>query len=168
MGFVPGDTIYKIGLLREFSLSQFTFQNFQQYQDIEKEVGRNKRYYNQSYEGYFINDNGFLNFQEMIETVDRIIANGATSINKVLDENRNRTRNKDINHPESRSYLHIKRVLFNLTSDDDNSLDSDFYDHQLLIDEEDYVYSLDDYSQDEVNLISEGVVFEGELEDDLF
>ncbi|MDJ0716920.1 MAG: hypothetical protein QNJ54_22340 [Prochloraceae cyanobacterium] len=168
LGFVPGDTIYKIGLLREFSLSQLTFLNLNQYQQIEKEVARNKRYYNQSYEGYFINNDGTLNFQDMIETIDRIIASGATSINKVLDKDRHRTRNKDINHPESRSYLHIKRDLFNLSSNDDNSLDSDFIDHQLLIDENDLVYCFEEYTQDEVNLISEGVVFEGELEDDLF
>ncbi|MFM2315194.1 MAG: hypothetical protein RLZZ04_4470 [Cyanobacteriota bacterium] len=62
-GFVCGDTIEKIGILREFSISQFTYQTIEQYLAIEKEVQRNKRRYNQSYEGYFINPDGTLDYQ---------------------------------------------------------------------------------------------------------
>ena len=107
-GFVCGDTIEKTGILREFSISQFTYQTIEQYLAIEKEVERNKRRYNQSYEGYFINDNGTLDYELMIKTIDQIIANGALSINKELDNDRNRARDIDISHPETKVYEAVK------------------------------------------------------------
>ena len=117
-GFVCGDTIEKVGLLREFSISQFTYQTIEQYLAIEKEVTRNKRRYNQSYEGYFINDDTTLNYQEMICTIDEIIATGALSINKVLDKSRNRVRDIDITHPESQIYQAVKQQANDGVSDE--------------------------------------------------
>ena len=37
-GYVCGDTIEKVGLLREFSISQFTYQTIEQFNAIKKEV----------------------------------------------------------------------------------------------------------------------------------
>jgi hypothetical protein len=107
-GYVCGDTIEKTGILREFSLSQFTYQTIAQYLAIEKEVQRNKRRYNQSYEGYFINDDGTLDYQLMITEIDTAIANGVLSINKYLDKSRHRTRDIDIKHPEINVYQAVK------------------------------------------------------------
>ena len=107
-GYVCGDTIEKTGILREFSLSQFTYQTIEQYLAIEKEVSRNKRRYNQSYEGYFINPDGTLDYQSMIREIDSAIASGTLSINKVLDKSRHRTRDIDIEHPETQVYHAVK------------------------------------------------------------
>ncbi len=107
-GFVCGDNIEKVGLLREFSLSQFTYQTIDQYLAIEKEVLSNKRRYNQSYEGYFLNDDATLDYQLMIETIDSIIANDALSINNELDKNRNRVRDLNVEHSESQVYQAVK------------------------------------------------------------
>ena len=107
-GQVCGDTIEKVGLLREFSLSQFTYQTIEQYLAIEKEVQRNKRRYNQSYEGYFLNDDATLNYQSMINTIDEIISTGANSINDVLDKYDNRARDIHIEHAESQIYQAVK------------------------------------------------------------
>ena len=107
-GYVCGDTIEKTGILREFSLSQFTYQTIEQYLAIEKEVQRNKRRYNQSYEGYFTNDDGTLDYQEMILEIDGAIASGALSINKYLDQSRHRTRDIVIEHPEASVYQAVK------------------------------------------------------------
>ena len=107
-GYVCGDTIEKTGILREFSISQFTYQTIEQYLAIEKEVQRNKRRYNQSYEGYFINDDGTLNYQLMIKTIDEIISTGALSINEVLDKYDHRARDINIEHPESLVYEVVK------------------------------------------------------------
>jgi hypothetical protein len=107
-GFVCGDSIEKTGILREFSISQFTYQTIEQYLAIEKEVQRNKRRYNQSYEGYFINQDGTLNYELMIKTIDQILATGALSINKVLDSDRHRTRDLDISHAETQVYEAVK------------------------------------------------------------
>ena len=107
-GFVCGDTIEKVGLLREFSLSQFTYQTIEQYLAIEKEVQRNKRRYNQSYEGYFLNPDGTLDYQKMIETIDSIITNGAFSVNQELDKDYNRARDYQMSHAESQIYQAVK------------------------------------------------------------
>lgn len=107
-GYLCGDTIEKTGILREFSLSQFTYQTIEQYVAIEKEVQRNKRRYNQSYEGYFINSDGTLDYQSMITEIDKAIANGVLSINKYLDKSRNRARDIDIEHPETHVYQAVK------------------------------------------------------------
>jgi hypothetical protein len=107
-GFVCGDTIEKSGILREFSISQFTYQTIEQYLAIEKEVQRNKRRYNQSYEGYFINQDGTLDYQLMIRVIDKIVATGALSINQELDNDRNRARDIKISHPETKVYEAVK------------------------------------------------------------
>ena len=128
-GYVCGDTIEKTGILREFSLSQFTYQTIEQYLAIEKEVQRNKRRYNQSYEGYFINDDGTLNYQSMILEIDLAIASGALSINKYLDKDRNRARDIHIEHPETNVYQAVKlqanagvTVEIDSQSDDDEAM----------------------------------------------
>ena len=108
-GYMCGDTIEKVGLLREFSISQFTYHDREQYQAIEREVGRNKRRYNQSYEGYFLNDDGTLNYQLMIVTIDKIIASGEHYINRVLDKSKHRGRDLSINHPEAEVYQLVKQ-----------------------------------------------------------
>ena len=84
VGRMPGDSIQKMGLLREFSLSQFTFQTVEQFKNLKREVESNKRKFNQSYEGYFTNDDGTLNFETMIKQVDLHIRNGENSLNKIF------------------------------------------------------------------------------------
>ena len=126
----------KILTRRLFSISQFTFQTMDQYIAIEKELNSNKRRYEQSYEGYFINQDGTLNFQEMIETLDAIISSGEVSINSMLDQSRHRHRVKEIvKHPEKDVYLHLKKNLFNLQIDEEDLKRS------ILIDEANQVQS---------------------------
>lgn len=128
-GYFCGDTIEKTGLLREFSISQFTYHTKEQYQAIEKEVQRNKRRYNQSYEGYFLNEDRTLNYQLMIETIDKIIASGAHSINDVLDKDDHRSRDLSINHPQAKVYQLVKQQANNESNVDtdppQSSLDLD-------------------------------------------
>ena len=120
-GYLGGDTIEKIGLLREFSISQFTYQTIEQYQAIVREVERNKRRYNQSYEGYFLNDDGTLDYELMIKTIDSIIASGSLSINKELDKDRHRIRDIDISHPENKVY-EIAKQQANKRANLDNTI----------------------------------------------
>ena len=124
-GYVCGDTIEKVGLLREFSISQFTYQTIEQYIAIEKEVQRNKRRYNQGYEGFFINDNGTLDYELMINTIDSIIASGCLSINKELDKNCNRIRDINIEHQESKVYEIIKQQANHSSNVDTSVVESD-------------------------------------------
>ncbi len=69
---------------------------------------RNKRRYNQSYEGYFINSDGTLDYELMIKTIDKIVASGNLSINRELDHDRNRARDVEISHPETQVYKAVK------------------------------------------------------------
>lgn len=142
MGIVAGDNIKRYGLLRELSLSQFTFNSIKQHEAIEREYSTLKRKYNQSYEMYFTDNEGKLNFQLMIDTIDEIIRKGGMSIKSYLDKNK--TRNNDSYHPENKVYeaLNAKVIIdeyedtgeFNLerlfeddnldsTNSNDNSLD---------------------------------------------
>ena len=132
-----------------------------QYIPIEKELNRNKRRYEQSYEGYFINQDGTLNFQEMIETLDAIISSGEVSINSMLDQSRHRHRVKEIvKHPEKDVYLHLKKNLFNLQIDEEDLKRS------ILIDETDRVHVIQEMTQEEINAIYDSVDFDGIIEDD--
>lgn len=135
-GYVCGDTIEKTGLLREFSISQFTYHNREQYQAIEREVGRNKRRYNQSYEGYFLNEDDTLNYQQMIETIDKIIASGAHSINNVLDKSEHRGRDLGINHPEAEVYQAVKKQA-NFTAETNSDVEMDELDLDDVLDLDD-------------------------------
>jgi len=139
-GYVCGDTIEKTGILREFSLSQFTYQTISQYLAIEKEVQRNKRRYNQSYEGYFINEDATLDYKSMIKEIDSAISSGALSINNYLDKYRHRSRDIDIEHPEAKVYEAVKlqanagtgvNLEFELSDDDDAIAIPVFFDGNL-------------------------------------
>jgi hypothetical protein len=144
VGREVGDSIEKSGLLREFSLSQFTFKNIEQFKNISREVESNKRKFNQSYEGFFVNQDGTLNFQLMIHEIDLLIGNGELSLNKIFDKSRNRHRNKDIHHPDS-AVLEIVRSSLLKPSMDAN--ERDFFEMTILSDEEGTTYPInrDDY-----------------------
>ena len=75
----PGCSVEVSGILHEFSLSQFTFSTYKQYTTWKKEYERFLRKYGQSYEMFFINDDGTLDYQRMVETVDKLIRSGAKS-----------------------------------------------------------------------------------------
>jgi hypothetical protein len=73
-GIVPGDSFMKVGMLRELSISQFTFKTLEQFRSWEKSIVRSKDKNGQSLESYFLNEDGSLNYQTMVETVDKMIA----------------------------------------------------------------------------------------------
>lgn len=137
VGRLAGDSIEKSGLLREFSLSQFTFQSLEQFKAISKEVEANKRKYNQSYEGFFINQNGTLNFKSMVTEIDLLIGNREISLNKIFDKSRHRNRIEDINHPESKILEKVRNTLLKPNIDKD---ERDFFDITILSDENGKVY----------------------------
>ena len=76
IGIEPGDSILKSFLMQEFSLSQFTFETFEQYMNWKKIITHLKETDKQSLEGYFLNDDGTLDFVRMCNWVDEKIAEG--------------------------------------------------------------------------------------------
>jgi hypothetical protein len=76
LGLNIGDNAVEPGLLRPFSLSQFTFQTLKQMKSWEKDVDADKEKFGWSLERYFINDDGTLDFEAMVCTVNELIKNG--------------------------------------------------------------------------------------------
>lgn len=98
---VPGDNHYQFGLIREFSLSQFTFRTIGQFKKLEKQYSKLRFEYGQSFEAFFLNQNdpATLNFQEMVETMDSLIVGGCSDIRKKLDKHRHLHRFTEAEHP---------------------------------------------------------------------
>ncbi len=88
----PGDNILRPLLMQEFSLSQFTFQTYEQYHEWLKIITKYKNKNRQSLETFFLNEDGTLNMVEMCETIDRLIAENVMNPFEALDKHRNRKR----------------------------------------------------------------------------
>jgi len=130
-----GDNLYQVGLLKEFSVSQFTYKTIDHLLSIEKEVMKNKGQYGQSYEGFFTDKNNKLSYHLMLETIENIIYdypvnNPNLKLNKILDKNFNRSRDKNIVHSEYQVLLDSKELI--LVSDYDDR-EKDTYDKSLNI-----------------------------------
>lgn len=72
----PGCTAENGRLLRECSLTQFTFETFKQFQSWEREANRLRDKTGQTYESWFINDDGSLDFEQMVGELDTMIRSG--------------------------------------------------------------------------------------------
>jgi hypothetical protein len=92
MGLMPGDNVVKSLLVVEFSLSQFTFKTHKQYKMWKGEVEKLKNKTGQSLEVFFLNKNGTLDYERMIQTIDEMIANDVLSPIKYLDPQDHRCR----------------------------------------------------------------------------
>jgi hypothetical protein len=108
MGLEPGDTINKSGMLREFSLSQFTFKTYEQWKAWEKRHKGMKDKYGQSFEMFFLNEDGTLDYQAMIADVDNKIKSQPVGLEvkdydplTLYDNSRNRYRDLEnkMGHP---------------------------------------------------------------------
>jgi hypothetical protein len=71
----PGCTQERVRLLREFSLNQFTFQSFEQYQSWEREWKRLIDNTGQSYESFYLNAD-YVDVEGMVGEIDKRIRKG--------------------------------------------------------------------------------------------
>ncbi|NJO30190.1 MAG: hypothetical protein HC874_23635 [Richelia sp. SL_2_1] len=111
IGLETGDTILKALLMQEFSLSQFTFQTYDQYQKWFKLITKYKQDYKQSLESFFLNDDETLDFVSMTNTVDKLIANGIENPIQELDEHRNKHRDVNLYHPAFNVFCEVTKKL---------------------------------------------------------
>lgn len=72
----PGCTVEMGRLLRECSLTQFTFKTLKQFQSWEKEAKRLRDMTGHTYESWFLNEDGTLDFKSMVLQLDLRIRNG--------------------------------------------------------------------------------------------
>ena len=95
IGIEPGDSLLRTFLMREFSLSQFTFKTYEQYMNWKGIITSLNEKERQSIEGYFLNNDGTLNFVKMCNWVDEKIAEGIDKPFDILyDKNRNDRRSE--------------------------------------------------------------------------
>jgi hypothetical protein len=106
--FIPGDTLHTCGLLRELSLSQFTFQTRAQRETWEKHITRLKENNGQSLEMYFETIDRKLKYQDMIKTVDLAISQGLENFKMFIDRHRNIAQTE---HPSYLEYQALKQKL---------------------------------------------------------
>lgn len=126
IGLVPGDSFNKPGMLGEFSLSQFTFQDLAKYQVWSRAITRHKDKYKQTLERFFLNADGTLNYGKMVRSVDKLIEDGVTNPFEALDPNRHASRDGDGRtspHPELQNYLELKNYLGTPDQTDDFDFD---------------------------------------------
>lgn len=103
----PGDSFLKVGLLRPFSLSQFPFKTKEQQTSWENAILWQKEKYGMSVECFFL-EGEFLNFQQMICTIDELIEKEVMNPFTALDPKNHRTRDKTLEHPSFQTYLALK------------------------------------------------------------
>jgi len=96
----PGDSWWKAGMLRELSLSQWTYETKEQWESWEKAGNKLRNKYGQSFEAFFLNDDQTLNYQQMIEQLDALVALGISDPLAWFDTHRHRTRDYAMTHPE--------------------------------------------------------------------
>lgn len=116
----PGDNYIKPGLLRECSLSQFTFNTFEQWKVWNAFYSRNKDKYGHSFEECFLNPDGTLNYREMINEMYEAIRGGSLEPAKLFKADSHIAKSKaHISHPSLELYEEIKDTL-KPSSDEDS------------------------------------------------
>jgi hypothetical protein len=96
----PGCTVENAALLRELSLSQFTFQTHEQYKAWSKEADTLRRRYGQSYEMFFVNEEGYLDYQRLVNEIDAAIRAGRMSFLDGVDKRKAHTYRNYQAHPQ--------------------------------------------------------------------
>lgn len=97
-----GDTFFMERLIREFPLSAFTFKNSKQRKNWVSEVTLMRGKYGQSIESFFINDNGQIEYEKMIEAFDMWVDAGYNCLADVYGDNKTIKRKAKMlqSHPE--------------------------------------------------------------------
>jgi hypothetical protein len=122
----PGCTIERAGLLKEFSFSQFTYQTLEQYQVWEKEYKSLVEKYGQSYEQFYLNEDGTLNFQAMVEDIDSKIQAGKLGWFDGISKRKTNAYRMYMEHPSYRALLALKsKIECRYKTIGDDTVDSD-------------------------------------------
>lgn len=116
IGLVPGDTIHKLVTVSELSLSQFRFKTLKQCASWDKAHQRLKDGHKQSLELFFLNQDGTLDYERMINWVWEAIEAGVDDPLKELDKSEHRHR-KVLDHPAKACGDLVAKQFTNLSED---------------------------------------------------
>ena len=97
----PGINITEARILREFSLSQFTFLTYKQYKSWVKEHTSLKNKYEQSYEMFYLLEDGKLDYQTMVENIEEAIREGVMKFSTLKQLKSRNTHRRYKSHIES-------------------------------------------------------------------
>lgn len=108
----PGCTVEMGRLLRECSLTQFTFKSLKQFQSWEREAKRLRDMTGHTYESWFLNEDGTLDFKAMVVRLDHLIRSGEMrfSTSRPTASQRNLAREYE-EHPSYPALMRCKHQL---------------------------------------------------------
>jgi hypothetical protein len=86
---IPGDEFLESKLHKYFVLKQFHWQTLKQYKNWKRDATYLVNKYGYSFELFFLNENGTLDYQKMCIEVDKMVSDGVISPLKYLDKNNN-------------------------------------------------------------------------------
>ncbi len=108
----PGCTIENGRMLRECSLTQFTFRTFKQFQSWEREAKRLMLSTGQTYESWFLDDEGLLDFKGMCIALNKLIRGGEMRFSSSRSTSLHRNLSREYEFHENYPALElIKRQL---------------------------------------------------------
>ena len=122
-GLSFGDNWNYVQLLNEFSLSSISFLNLKQRKSWTDQYTRLKMANGWSYERYFMNADGTLNFFKMVEDLNKLASEGVTNPVDILDPGYHK---RNTNHPFFDLLKKVKVLLSNTETEEDDI--PDFYD----------------------------------------
>lgn len=104
----PGCTIENGRMLRECSLTQFTFRTFKQFQSWEREAKRLMLSTGQTYESWFLDDDGFLDFKAMCIELNKLIRAGEMRFSRSRAASKNWHLSRE--YEEHENYPALERI----------------------------------------------------------
>ncbi len=119
LGLIIGDSIPKVVKLLPFSKSQFKYQTAKQFYSWDRSLMKSKFKYGLTLEAFFMNDNGTINYDLMVDTAYQMILNGELNPMEHMYNTRGRKNFEMISHPEQEKELKIKEYFQPVANDVD-------------------------------------------------
>ncbi len=108
----PGCTVIEARLLKEFSFGQFTFNTYKQFKSWQRQMMQLQRKYKQSYEMFYIDEVDKLNYQQMINDIEKMIREGLTRY-KPSKELRGRHQHRDYDEHINSDCMNLTKIKLN-------------------------------------------------------
>jgi hypothetical protein len=121
-------------------MAQFTFQTVAQVKAIEKQWKRDKERFGQYIEAYFVNDDGTLDFQRMIEAIDKALRDGCDNLLEIVDPHRHENRRNGKYHPDKKTLDKAKEAYSHWSKESKDTLFAMVDDMLFSDDVEDFRY----------------------------
>lgn len=146
LGIEIGCNLPKIGYIKEFSITNFLYRNYKEFKMIDREVSKLKKNYGQSYEMFFQNPDGTLNYDLMIEVLSNLISKGldGRSIYSYLSKKRPIAESEKY-HPNFFRLQELKEILLSKWLRKNQSIDD--FECLLEYDDTDNDWSRNDNSE---------------------